>query len=77
LFLTFASATFASFAFSNVFSQASYPTPDGTGVRDTIHVVDLADGHVVALNYLNQKGGLLTVNLGTEYWAGLFRTGNG
>lgn len=42
-----------------------YPTPDGTGIRDYIHVVDLADGHVSALNYLERKGGLLTVNLGT------------
>jgi len=42
-----------------------YPTPDGTGVRDYIHVCDLAEGHVAALNYLNQNGGLLTVNLGT------------
>jgi len=44
-----------------------YPTPDGTGVRDYIHVCDLADGHVAALNYLNQEGGLLTVNLGTGH----------
>ena len=42
-----------------------YPTPDGTGVRDYIHVVDLADGHVAALRYLDREGGLLTVNLGT------------
>ncbi|MCC7006909.1 MAG: UDP-glucose 4-epimerase GalE [Ottowia sp.] len=42
-----------------------YPTPDGTGVRDYLHVVDLADGHVSALDYLQQVGGLLTVNLGT------------
>lgn len=42
-----------------------YPTSDGTGVRDFIHVCDLADGHVAALNYLNQAAGLLTVNLGT------------
>lgn len=42
-----------------------YPTPDGTGVRDYIHVCDLADGHVAALDYLKQNGGLLTVNLGT------------
>jgi UDP-glucose 4-epimerase len=42
-----------------------YPTTDGTGIRDYIHVADLADGHVAALNYLNEKGGLLTVNLGT------------
>ncbi len=44
-----------------------YPTPDGTGVRDYIHVCDLADGHVAALNYLHQNGGLLTVNLGTGH----------
>ena len=42
-----------------------YPTPDGTGVRDYIHVVDLAEGHVAALDTLNGKGGMLTVNLGT------------
>ena len=41
-----------------------YPTPDGTGVRDYIHVVDLAEGHVAALDYLTREGGLLTVNLG-------------
>ena len=42
-----------------------YPTPDGTGVRDYIHVSDLAQGHVAALRYLEQHPGLLTVNLGT------------
>lgn len=42
-----------------------YPTPDGTGVRDYIHVQDLAEGHVAALEYLLRKPGLLTVNLGT------------
>jgi UDP-glucose 4-epimerase len=42
-----------------------YPTPDGTGVRDFIHVMDLAEGHVAALQYLDTQGGLLTVNLGT------------
>ena len=42
-----------------------YPTPDGTGVRDYIHVVDLARGHVAALNALHGRGGVLTVNLGT------------
>ena len=42
-----------------------YPTPDGTGVRDYIHVVDLAEGHVAALKHLKIKAGLLTVNLGT------------
>lgn len=44
---------------------ADYPTPDGTGVRDYIHVSDLAGGHVAALNYLDRRGGMLTVNLGT------------
>lgn len=42
-----------------------YPTPDGTGVRDYIHVVDLADGHLAALRYLEKSSDLLTVNLGT------------
>ena len=42
-----------------------YPTPDGTGVRDYIHVTDLADGHVAALHRLLQAPGSITVNLGT------------
>ncbi|HEY6280375.1 MAG TPA: UDP-glucose 4-epimerase GalE [Burkholderiales bacterium] len=42
-----------------------YPTPDGTGVRDYIHVVDLARGHLAALNAINDLSGVLTVNLGT------------
>lgn len=42
-----------------------YPTEDGTGVRDYIHVVDLAAGHVAAMDYLNSHTGILTVNLGT------------
>jgi len=42
-----------------------YPTPDGTGVRDYIHVVDLARGHVAALRKLETKCGLFIVNLGT------------
>ena len=42
-----------------------YPTPDGTGVRDYIHVMDLAEGHLSALRYLQDHVGLLTVNLGT------------
>lgn len=50
--------------FLNVWGN-DYPTSDGTGIRDYIHVVDLADGHVAALDYLNRRGGLLTVNLGT------------
>ena len=42
-----------------------YPTADGTGVRDYIHVCDLADGHLAALRYLNERGEGMTVNLGT------------
>jgi UDP-glucose 4-epimerase len=42
-----------------------YPTPDGTGVRDYIHVVDLALGHLNALNYLETHAGLHVYNLGT------------
>ncbi len=42
-----------------------YPTPDGTGVRDYIHVMDLALGHLAALNHLARAQGLLTLNLGT------------
>lgn len=42
-----------------------YDTPDGTGVRDYIHVVDLAEGHVAAVQRLLGKPGALTVNLGT------------
>ncbi len=44
-----------------------YDTPDGTGVRDYIHVVDLADGHVKAINHLNKKDTInpLILNLGT------------
>lgn len=42
-----------------------YDTPDGTGVRDYIHVVDLAAGHLAALRYLDSNAGLFTWNLGT------------
>lgn len=42
-----------------------YPTPDGTGVRDYIHVVDLAKGHVAALGFLAGHSGVHTWNLGT------------
>lgn len=42
-----------------------YPTPDGTGVRDYIHVVDLAQGHLAALRALQPQAGIITVNLGT------------
>lgn len=54
--------------FLSVFG-GDYPTHDGTGVRDYIHVVDLADAHVKALNYLNSKNKQTTnpliVNIGT------------
>lgn len=42
-----------------------YPTVDGSGVRDYIHVVDLAMGHLAALDALERSSGVLTVNLGT------------
>jgi UDP-glucose 4-epimerase len=42
-----------------------YPTPDGTGVRDYLHVMDLAAGHVAALRHLLEGGDTLTLNLGT------------
>ncbi|RZJ85608.1 MAG: UDP-glucose 4-epimerase GalE [Massilia sp.] len=44
---------------------SDYDTPDGTGVRDYIHVTDLAEGHVAALRWLLANSGSLTVNLGT------------
>lgn len=48
----------------NVFGN-DYPTPDGTGVRDYIHVVDLARGHVAAIEYLMSNTGEAVFNLGT------------
>jgi len=42
-----------------------YPTPDGTGVRDYVHVMDLAEGHVAALRHAEKQPGLVTLNLGT------------
>ncbi len=48
----------------NVFGN-DYDTPDGTGVRDYIHVVDLADGHVKAIKKLEENPGLKIYNLGT------------
>ena len=42
-----------------------YPTPDGTGVRDYIHVMDLAEGHLAALKYANEHKGVEVFNLGT------------
>jgi len=48
----------------NVFGN-DYDTPDGTGVRDYIHVVDLAKGHLSALKYALENNGFTAVNLGT------------
>ena len=48
----------------NVFGD-DYPTPDGTGVRDYIHVSDLARGHVAALRYTRTRAGAEAINLGT------------
>jgi len=42
-----------------------YETPDGTGVRDYIHIEDLANGHLAALNYIKENTGSHTLNLGT------------
>jgi UDP-glucose 4-epimerase len=42
-----------------------YPTPDGTGIRDYIHVVDLAEGHIKALQTISKRNGVNTWNLGT------------
>jgi UDP-glucose 4-epimerase len=42
-----------------------YPTPDGTGLRDYIHVVDLADGHLAALKHGHGRSGMHVFNLGT------------
>ena len=44
---------------------SDYPTPDGTGVRDYIHVMDLAEGHAAALNFLSRTNGWHAINLGT------------
>ncbi|MGA5068958.1 UDP-glucose 4-epimerase GalE [Streptomyces exfoliatus] len=44
---------------------ADYPTPDGTGVRDYIHVVDVAEGHRVALDHIDDEPGMRVFNLGT------------
>jgi UDP-glucose 4-epimerase len=44
-----------------------YANPDGTGVRDYIHVMDLAEGHAAALEYLSQTAGLHAINLGTGH----------
>lgn len=48
----------------NIFGN-DYPTPDGTGVRDYIHVMDLAQGHLAALNFMQGQAGWHAFNLGT------------
>ena len=48
----------------NVYGN-DYDTPDGTGVRDYIHVMDLAEGHLAALSFIKQQSGLHVFNLGT------------
>lgn len=48
----------------NVFG-GDYPTADGTGVRDYIHVMDVAEGHVAVLNFLSRSTGWHAINLGT------------
>ena len=45
----------------------NYPTPDGTAVRDYVHVADLADAHILALNYLRKGGNSEFINLGTGH----------
>jgi UDP-glucose 4-epimerase len=51
----------------------NYETVDGTGVRDYIHVDDLASGHLAALGYLLQHAGVLTMNLGTGKGTSVFQ----
>lgn len=45
----------------------NYPTPDGTAIRDYVHVIDLADAHIRALDYLRQGGASQALNLGTGH----------
>lgn len=55
----------------NVFGD-DYPTPDGTGIRDYIHVMDLADGHLKALEKLKDSPGAVVYNLGTGKGTSVF-----
>ena len=50
----------------NIFGD-DYDTPDGTGVRDYIHITDLANGHIKAINYVLNNGGIDYYNLGTGH----------
>jgi UDP-glucose 4-epimerase len=49
-----------------------YPTPDGTGIRDYIHVMDLVEGHLAALEYIDQHSGYQFINLGTGIGTSVF-----
>jgi UDP-glucose 4-epimerase len=49
-----------------------YPTPDGTGIRDYIHVDDLADAHIKALDYLDRGGETTSLNVGTGVGSSVF-----
>jgi UDP-glucose 4-epimerase len=49
--------------FLNIYGN-DYSTPDGTGIRDYIHVMDLAEGHLAALNFMLTKNGFDVFNLG-------------
>lgn len=51
---------------------ADYPTPDGTGIRDYVHVMDLAEGHVAALKHARTNAGLIALNLGTGRGTSVF-----
>ncbi|HPF24015.1 MAG TPA: GDP-mannose 4,6-dehydratase, partial [Hyphomonas sp.] len=57
--------------FLNVWGN-DYDTPDGTGVRDYLHVVDLARAHVLALDRFKHTHGPMTVNLGTGHGSSVF-----
>lgn len=55
---------------------ADYATPDGTCIRDYVHVMDIAHGHISALSYLAREQGCLTVNLGTGRGYSVFEVVN-
>jgi UDP-glucose 4-epimerase len=50
-----------------------YPTSDGTGVRDYIHVMDLAQGHLASLLYLQKNSGFDVINLGTGVGSSVYQ----
>jgi UDP-glucose 4-epimerase len=51
---------------------SDYPTPDGTAIRDYVHVVDLAEAHIRALELLESGGATTAVNLGTGVGSSVF-----